>query len=231
MVGQLSASKAAGLICDLIREGLIAGRAILLAGQPGTGKTAIAMGIAQSLGKNIPFTMISGSEIYSLAMSKSEALTQAFRKSIGVRIKEETEVIRGEVVRLTIERPKIGNLKSSRANQKVGSLIIKTTDLDARYELGAKMIDALIKEKVEAGDIISIDKNTGKIVKLGRSKTRINDYQVRPPNVKFVNVPEGEVQIRKEVVHSVSLHEIDVINSRSQGFFALFTGDTGEIKP
>jgi RuvB-like protein 2 len=27
------------------------------------------------------------------------------------------------------------------------------------------------------------------------------------------------------------LHEIDVINSRTQGFLALFAGDTGEIKP
>ncbi len=40
----------------------------------------------------------------------------------------------------------------------------------------------------------------------------------------------GELQKRKEVVHTVSLHEIDVINSRSQGFLALFAGDTGEIK-
>lgn len=42
--------------------------------------------------------------------------------------------------------------------------------------------------------------------------------------------PEGELQKRKEVVHVVSLHEIDVINSRQQGFLALFAGDTGEIK-
>ena len=41
----------------------------------------------------------------------------------------------------------------------------------------------------------------------------------------------GELQKRKEVVHTVSLHEIDVINSRAQGFLALFAGDTGEIKP
>ena len=33
------------------------------------------------------------------------------------------------------------------------------------------------------------------------------------------------------MVHTVSLHEIDVINSRTQGFLALFAGDTGEIKP
>jgi RuvB-like protein 2 len=32
------------------------------------------------------------------------------------------------------------------------------------------------------------------------------------------------------VVHTVSLHEIDVINSRTQGFLALFSGETGEIK-
>ena len=36
--------------------------------------------------------------------------------------------------------------------------------------------------------------------------------------------PEGELQKRREVVHTVSLHEIDVINSRAQGFLALFSG-------
>lgn len=50
------------------------------------------------------------------------------------------------------------------------------------------------------------------------------------PQTKFVQCPEGELQVKKEVVHTVSLHEIDVINSRTQGFLALFAGDTGEIK-
>lgn len=36
------------------------------------------------------------------------------------------------------------------------------------------------------------------------------------PTTKFVACPEGEIQKRKEVVHVVTLHEIDVINSRSQ---------------
>lgn len=51
------------------------------------------------------------------------------------------------------------------------------------------------------------------------------------PSTKFVQCPEGELQKRKEVVHVVTLHEIDVINSRTQGFLALFSGDTGEIRP
>lgn len=44
MVGQKKARRAAGLILEMIKEGKIAGRAVLIAGQPGTGKTAIAMG-------------------------------------------------------------------------------------------------------------------------------------------------------------------------------------------
>lgn len=31
-------------------------------------------------------------------------------------------------------------------------------------------------------------------------------------------------------MHTVTLHEVDVINSRTHGFLALFSGDTGEIK-
>lgn len=44
MVGQVSARRAAGVILEMIKEGKIAGRALLIAGQPGTGKTAVAMG-------------------------------------------------------------------------------------------------------------------------------------------------------------------------------------------
>lgn len=54
----------------------------------------------QALGPDTPFTTIAGSEIFSLEMSKTEALTQAFRRSIGVKIMEETEIIEGEVVEI-----------------------------------------------------------------------------------------------------------------------------------
>jgi RuvB-like protein 2 len=121
--------------------------------------------------------------------------------------------------------------------------------METIYDLGTKMIDALSKEKVLAGDVVVIDKTSGRVSKLGRSYARSRDYDamgadVRPKKIavkfkrcllnlqtKFVQCPEGEIQKRKEVVHTVSLHEIDVINSRTQGFLALFAGDTGEIKP
>jgi len=223
MVGQTKARKAAGIILEMIKEGKIAGRAILMAGAPGTGKTAIALGMAQSLGADVPFTMLAASEIFSLEMSKTEALTQAFRKSIGVRIKEETELIEGEVVEIQVE-------KSATGTNTTGKLTLKTTEMETVYDLGQKMIDALGKEKVMAGDVITIDKASGKITKLGRSFARARDFDAMGPETRFVQCPEGELQKRKEAVHTVTLHEIDVINSRTQGFLALFSGDIGEIK-
>jgi RuvB-like protein 2 len=208
----------------MIREGKIAGRAVLIGGQPGTGKTAIAMGMAKALGEETPFTMLAGSEIFSLEMSKTESLTQAFRKSIGVRIREEAEIIEGEVVEIEID-------KSVSSGSKTGKITLKTTEMETVYDLGHKMIEAIQKEKIVAGDIITIDKASGKISKLGRSFARSSDYDNVGPQTRFVQCPEGELQKRKEVVHTVTLHEIDVINSRTQGFLALFAGDIGEIKP
>lgn len=137
--------------------------------------------MAQSLGTDVPFTMISASEVFSLEMSKTEALTQAFRRSIGVRIKEETELISGEVVEIQIDRSLTGATKT-------GKLTIKTTDMETVYDLGNKMIDALNKEKVVAGDVILIDKSTGKISKLGRSFTRARDYDAMGSDVRPCNL-------------------------------------------
>jgi RuvB-like protein 2 len=49
MVGQAKARKAAGMILKMVQEGRIAGRAMLFAGPPSTGKTAIALGMLYGL--------------------------------------------------------------------------------------------------------------------------------------------------------------------------------------
>ena len=79
-------------------------------------------------------------------------------------------MIEGEVVEVQIDRPASGS------GAKVGKLTLKTTEMETIYDLGTKMIESAIKEKVQAGDVITIDKATGKITKLGRSFTRARDY-------------------------------------------------------
>merc|ERR1712010_147397 len=128
-------------------------------------------------------------------------------------------------VEIEIETPTDGSAA------KWGKMTLKSTEMETMYDLGAKMIESIQKEKIMAGDIITIDKASGKISKLGRSFARSSDYDNFGPQTRFVQCPEGELQKRKEVVHTVTLHEIDVINSRTQGFLALFSGDTGEIMP
>jgi RuvB-like protein 1 (pontin 52) len=62
----------------------MAGRAVLLAGGPGTGKTALALAVSQELGTKVPFCPIVGSEVYSAEVKKTEALMENFRRAIGM---------------------------------------------------------------------------------------------------------------------------------------------------
>ena len=191
-------------ILQMIRDGQIAGRAVLLAGQPGTGKTAIAMGMAKALGEETPFAMMAGSEIFSMEMSKTEALTQAFRKAIGVKIKEETEIIEGEVVEIEIDRPATSGAAHdththTHTHTHTGKLTLKTTEMETVYDLGQKMIESLDKEKVSAGDVITIDKVSGRITKLGRSFARSRDYDAMGAQTKFVQCPRASFRSERRL--------------------------------
>ena len=86
---------------DLIKAKKMAGRAVLFAGPPGTGKTAMAMAIASELGSKVPFCPMVGSEVYSAEAKPTEVLMENFRRAIGLRIKEVKEVYEGEVTELT----------------------------------------------------------------------------------------------------------------------------------
>ena len=123
--------------------------------------------MAQTLGPDVPFTMIAASEVFSLSMSKTEALTQAFRRSIGVRIKEETEIIEGEVVEIQIDRSLTG----------VRSLALQTS----RYILsivhtGNKNWKANHQNHRHGDNIRSWEQNDRRIVKGESHRRRCHRY-------------------------------------------------------
>ena len=85
-VGQQSAREACGIVVDMIKQRKMAGRALLLTGAPGSGKTALALGVAQELGSKVPFCPMVGSEVYSSEVKKTEILMENFRRAIGVAL-------------------------------------------------------------------------------------------------------------------------------------------------
>jgi RuvB-like protein 2 len=218
LVGQMRARRAMHIISRMIKENSTCSKMVLLCGESGTGKTALVTGLVRTIG-DVPCTMISASEIFSVSTSKVEALTQAIRKSIGISIKESNKVIEGEVVSIDVDRE----------DWRKGSITLKTTDMEAVFNLGEKMIANLNAENVEVGDIIAINKTSNRAKKVGRSFSHSKSCEAIGPNMQIMQTPEGDLTKVREERHLVSFHEVDVINSRSQGYTALFTGETGEI--
>ncbi len=229
MVGQVKAREAAYIIVQMIKKGKLAGRAILLAGPPGTGKTAIALAIAKEFGKDVPFISMSGSEIYSTELKKTEILMRAIRKAIGVRIKEYKEVIEGVVknIEYSMTQHPYNPYQQIPASVK----LTLATDTEKRDFTGDTNIAmALLQQNVREGDVIMIERETGRVTKLGRAREYKGEYDLE--GEIYVETPRGPLIKEKEFVYTLSLHELDLTKARSTGggvFSLLFGGEREEI--
>lgn len=214
LVGQETAREAAGVVVELIKSKKMAGRAILLAGPPGTGKTALALAVAQDLGPKVPFCPMVGSEVYSSEIKKTEVLMENFRRAIGLRIKETKEVYEGEVTELTpceTENP-MGGYGKTVSHVVIG---LKTAKGTKQLKLDPSIYESLQKEKVEVGDVIYIEANSGAVKRQGRSDTFATEFDLEAE--EYVPLPKGDVHKKKEIVQDVTLHDLDVANARPQG--------------
>ncbi|MEM5797636.1 MAG: RuvB-like domain-containing protein [Candidatus Aenigmatarchaeota archaeon] len=233
MVGQIEAREAAGLVVRLVKEGKFAGRAVLLAGPPGTGKTAIAMGIAKELGRDVPFVPLAASEIFSTDIRKTEFLTQTLRKAIGARIHEMRKIYEGEVKEINIETAQ--HPYNPYQKIPVGAIIkIATKDESKKLTMDQSFAMQLIQQNIETGDVVNIDVDGGRIVKIGKSKESAEEKKLDLSATQLIDVPKGKVLKEKEFIYPVTLHALDVASARQgEDIFSIFFGgrESKEIEP
>ena len=197
LCGQEKAREAAGIVVDMIKSKKMAGKALLMAGPPGCGKTAIALAIASELGTKVPFCPMVGSEVYSSEVKKTEILMENFRRSIGLRIKETKEVWEGEVVEISpeeVEDPHGGYGKV------VNAVIVglKTTKGQKQLKLDPSIYENIQKEKVAVGDVIYVEASSGAVKRVGRSDSYATEYDLEAE--EYVPIPKGDVHKKKEIV-------------------------------
>ncbi|NPA69864.1 MAG: RuvB-like helicase [Crenarchaeota archaeon] len=214
-VGQVEAREAAYYVVKLIKEGKFGGKAVLIVGPPGTGKTAIAIGIARELGPDTPFVQISGAEIYSMEIKKTEFLMRALRRAIGIRIREWRKVYEGVVKSIDIRYGK--HPYNPYLQIPVGAVIrLKTRDDEKTLKVPAEVAVQLIELGVEEGDIIMIDAETGRVIVEGRVEEEAAEkYDISIK--RRSEIPKGPVFKEKEIVRFFTLHDLDMYFARQQG--------------
>ncbi|TFY66459.1 hypothetical protein EVG20_g4624 [Dentipellis fragilis] len=213
-VGQTNAREACGVVVDVVKLRKFSGRALLLVGAPGTGKTALALAVSHELGAKVPFCPMVGSEVYSAEVKKTEVLAEAFRRAIGLRVKETKEVYEGEVTELTpteSENPLSGYGKTV-SHVVVG---LKTARGTKQLRMDPTIYEAILKEKITVGDIIYIEQQSGAVKRVGRSDAYASSYDLESET--YVPLPKGDVHKRKELVQDVTLGDLDAANARPQG--------------
>lgn len=92
---------------------------------------------------------------------------------------------------------------------------LKTAKGSKQLKLDPSIYEALQKEKVEVGDVIYIEANSGAVKRQGRSDGYATEFDLEAE--EYVPLPKGEVHKKKEVVQDVTLHDLDSANAKPQG--------------
>ena len=98
---------------------------------------------------------------------------------------------------------------------------LKTSKGTKQLRLDASLFDSIEKEKIQVGDVIYIEANSGVIKRVGRSDAYFlchplthryaSEYDLEAD--EYVPIPKGEVFKKKEVIQDVTLHDLDMANA------------------
>ena len=91
---------------------------------------------------------------------------------------------------------------------------LKTVKGTKQLRLDPSIYDSLQKEHVTVGDVIYIEAGSGSVKRVGRSDQYAAEFDLEAD--EYVPLPKGDVHKKKEVIQTVSLHDLDAANARPQ---------------
>merc|ERR1711902_122868 len=123
----------------------------------------------------------------------------------------------GEVTELTPVETEATAGGSVGLGKTVSHLIIglKTAKGTKQLKLDPTIYESIQKERVEVGDVIYIEANSGAVKRMGRCDAYSTEFDLEAE--EYVPLPKGEVHKKKEIVQDVTLHDLDTANARPQG--------------
>merc|ERR1712046_560931 len=134
----------------------------------------------------------------------------------------------GEVTELTPEEAEnpLGGYGKTVAHVVVG---LRTTKGTKQLKLDPSIYKAIQKEKIQAGDVIYIEANSGAVKRVGRSDSFATEFDLEAE--EYVPLPKGDVHKKKEVVQDVTLHDLDMANAKPQGGQDIVSVMNNMLKP
>ncbi|KAG5460330.1 MAG: RuvB-like 1 [Olpidium bornovanus] len=245
---------AAGFVGQLVaREGRAPGNAglsaLLLAGAPGTGKTAIALAVSQELGPKVPFCPMVGSEVYSAEIKKTEVLMENFRRAIGkggggqLQFRGLPDAPARPVARARTPAPSARrSLRIKETKEVYEGEVTELTPEETENPLGGygktiahviiglKTIKGTKQLKLDPSIYESMQKEkvtVGDVIyieantgaRVGRSDAYATEFDLEAE--EYVPLPKGEVHKKKEIIQDVTLHDLDMANARPQDIMSM----------
>ena len=204
IIGQTIARQALFIMINLINKNNFENRGIFISGPIGTGKTTLVIALSKLLDSKFPFIKISGAGTPAPSSSKIALLDQATRKSVGITFYQETIILEGEIVKI---------LKRGDKKNKSVKLVIKNQNVQGTYLIGPKFKNNFIKNKIEKGDKVSIDKMTGEIY--FHQKIVGENFENNEIKKKY-EYRQGNIERLKIIEHFVTLEEIDSFNAKKK---------------